>query len=347
MSLSALTQQIQAGELLDASAIERAADRLLDESQSVEERADFLAALHKRGETPEEVAHFARNFLEKAVRFPISGDGLMDVCGTGNDRAGFFNISTAVFFVAAGAGIRVAKHGNRGITSRSGGADVLEALDIRIDLPVEEAAAALEEVGCCFLFAPHYHPSFKAVVPVRKHLASQGSASVFNLLGPLLNPVRPEFQLAGVYNPDALALYIEAMKSLGRRRAWAVHGQGPQGLRLDEVSTLGDTLVHEVFDSKERFFALHPNEFGINPGSVEELAGGTATENAAMILSVLDGSDRSSRRDIVLANTAAALVVADQAATLAVGLDLAKSAVDSGKALAKLNHLREFSALKA
>lgn len=347
MSLSALTEQIKDGALLDAAAIERAAERLLDENYSVEERAAFLAALHKRGETPEEVSLFAKNFLNKAVPFPISGEGLMDVCGTGNDRAGFFNISTAVFFVAAGGGIRVAKHGNRGITSRSGGADVLEALEIRIDLPVDEAAAALDETGCCFLFAPHYHPSFKAVAPVRKLLASQGSASVFNLLGPLLNPVHPEFQLAGVYNPDALPLYVEAMKALGRKRAWAVHGQGPDDLRLDEISTLGVTHVHETFGDQERLFALSLADLGMETGRLDELIGGTATENAAIIQSILDGSDRSSRRDIVVVNAAAAFVVAGKAPSLAAGLELAKSTIDSGHALAKLNHLREFSSQKA
>lgn len=347
MTLSALTEKIQSGELLDAEAIEHASNHLLDETQPIEERATFLSALHQRGETPDEVSHFAHNFLAKAVPFPVSGEGLMDVCGTGNDRAGFFNISTAVFFVVAGAGVRVAKHGNRGITSRSGGADVLEALKIRIDLPVEEAASVLEKTNCCFLFAPHYHPAFKAVAPVRKHLASLGSASVFNLLGPLLNPARPEYQLAGVYNAEALPLYARAMNSLGRRRAWAVHGKSANGVKLDEVSTLGVTHVHEVVNAQERAFQIETMEFGLQPANAEELVGGSATDNAGIILSILDGSDKSARRDIVLVNAAAAFVVAEKASTLSEGLELAKSTVDSGHALAKLTHLREHSARKA
>ena len=189
MTLPSLTRRAEEGNPLTLSEIQTACDLLLDEAQSIEVRAEFLETLHKRGETAGEIAHFVEVLLERAVRLPFSGEGCIDVCGTGGDRAGFFNISTASMFVVAGAGVRVVKHGNRGITSKSGGADVLEALGVRIDLTPDATASALEDAGCCFLFAPACHPAFRAVVPVRKLLAARNSASIFNIIGPLLNAV--------------------------------------------------------------------------------------------------------------------------------------------------------------
>lgn len=219
MTLATLTARAAESIPLDPAEIEAVCTLLLDESQPVDQRATFLGTLHRRGETPAEIAAFVDILLRRAVPFPGSGEGCLDVCGTGGDKAGFFNISTTTMFVAAGAGARIIKHGNRGITSKSGGADVLEALGVRIDTTPDEAATALDHAGCCFLFAPAWHPAFKAVVPVRKLLAEQGSASIFNMLGPLLNPARPDYQLAGVFDPALVATHADVFKNLGRKRA--------------------------------------------------------------------------------------------------------------------------------
>ena len=340
MKLAELASQATSGSELSREEIQLACSLLLDESHSVEDRAFFLSALHRRGETPAEVAAFVEVLLEHAVKLPFSGKGRLDVCGTGGDRAGFFNISTAVMFVAAGAGASVVKHGNRGITSKSGGADVLEALGVNINIPPELAAHALEAAGCCFLFAPAYHPAFKAVVPVRQFLAQQGQASVFNIIGPLLNPARPEFQLSGVFNPSLLPTYAGVFQKLGRQRAWALHGTGPQGLRLDEVSPFGKTKVLAVEEGGIREFEIDPANFDLAPATPADLLGGDAATNAQILLSIFNGSDRGPKRQAVQLNAAAALTVAGLAATIADGWKLAGNSIDSGLALNSLEQLR-------
>ena len=345
MTLPSLTRRAQEGNPLTLSEIQSACDLLLDEGQSTEVRADFLQTLHKRGETAGEIAHFVEVLLERAVRLPFSGAGCIDVCGTGGDRAGFFNISTASMFVVAGAGVRVVKHGNRGITSKSGGADVLEALGVRIDLTADATASAFEDAGCCFLFAPACHPAFRAVVPIRKLLAQRGSASIFNIIGPLLNPARPEFQLAGVFNPDLVKTYARVFKDLGRTRAWAAHGTGPNALQIDEVSPLGKTTVMAVEKGALSEFEIHPQDVGINAMAPEALLGGDAAENAKILLSIFDGSDRSPRRQAVQINAAAALVVAGTAPDLQSAWNLAEVSLNEGCALASLQALQKSSTL--
>lgn len=340
MTLASLTARASEPGTLSADEIHDACTLLLDDSRSVEHRAAFLGTLNRRGETPGEIAAFVDLLLEHAVPFPGSGEGCLDVCGTGGDKAGFFNISTTSMFVAAGAGARIIKHGNRGITSKSGGADVLEALGVKIDLSPAEAAAALERAGCCFLFAPAWHPAFKAVVPVRKLLAAQGSASIFNVIGPLLNPARPDFQLAGVFDPTLVGTYAAVFKNLGRKRAWAAHGTGPDGLRLDEVSPLGITHVTAWENGTMRSFEITPADFGITAPSAKDLAGGDATQNAKTITSILSGRQKDTAREAVLINSAAALAVAGIAPDLAAAYDLAAESIDSGKALAVLEKLR-------
>ena len=329
---------IHAGTPLSQEDIRRACEALLDEGIPVESRAEFLSRLHKRGETPEEVAGFVEVLLDRAMPVPFSGEGCLDVCGTGGDRAGLFNVSTAVMLVAAACGVRVVKHGNRGITSKSGGADVLEALGIRIDLPPASAAAALESTGCCFLFAPHYHPAFQAVAPVRKFLAERGETSVFNMLGPLLNPARPSFQLAGVFDGRLLPVYSKVFALLGRRRAWAVHGAGL--VPLDEISPLDTTEVSAWEEGSSREFLIRPDELGIGQIRAEDLAGGTAAFNAGIISDVLAGNLRNGARTIVQMNAAAALTVAGAAPDLADGMKRAGEALDSGAARDVLTRLR-------
>ncbi|MFZ4598161.1 MAG: anthranilate phosphoribosyltransferase [Terrimicrobiaceae bacterium] len=335
-----LTDKLLAGDELSDGDIRLACDELFDESADVDQRAAFLQALHERGETPREIAGFVRTLLDHAGTLPFSGEGCLDVCGTGGDRAGFFNVSTAVMFVAAACGVRVVKHGNRGITSKSGGADVLEALGVSVHLGPEAAGAALDSAGCCFLFAPNYHPAFKAVAPVRQLLAARGRTSVFNLLGPLLNPARPTFQLAGVFDPAMIFTYGKVFELLGRKRAWAVHGTGPDQLRLDEVSPLGTTRVVAWENDLQSEFSIEPSELGIPALNAAVFAGGTAAENAATIVDILSGNQRCGARIIVQLNAAAALVVAGCATNLRDGWDQAGAAIDDGAARAVLARLR-------
>jgi len=282
--------------------------------------------------------------LERATYFPGSGEGCIDVCGTGGDKAGLFNVSTAVFFVVAACGVRVVKHGNRGITSQSGGADVLEALGVRIDLSPDRAAEALERIGCCFLFAPLYHPTFRAVAPVRKFLAGMGRTSIFNMLGPLLNPARPSFQLAGVFDSSLLGVYADVFRLLGRRAAWAVHGEGPDGLRFDEISPCGATRVLKLAEEGDsREFVIDPGALGICPPPLEELVGGNPCQNAQTIRQILSGERRDGARSIVRLNAAASLVVAGRSDSLADAWTLAGEALDDGSALDILRKLAAFA----
>lgn len=331
-----LTEKLRLSSDLSAEEIAAACDALFDASRPLPERAAFLRALHQKGETPAEIAGFVRILLARAVPADL-GPGLLDVCGTGGDKAGLFNVSTAVMFVAAACGARLVKHGNRGITSKCGGADVLEALGIRLDLP---AAESLDAAGCAFLFAPAYHPSFKAIAPVRQALAAEGSSTIFNMLGPLLNPARPDYQLAGVFNPALLPAYAEVFALLGRRRAWAAHGAGG----LDEISTLGPTLLHRVEDGVITEGELNPADLGLPPARREDLLGGTGSENAALIEELLAGTLRGPKRDIVALNTACALVVAGRAKTPAEGLVQASEALDSGRGGEPLRALRKLAA---
>jgi anthranilate phosphoribosyltransferase len=339
-TLSDLSNQVP-DRPLERQEIETACAFLLDESIPIETRADFLQALHARGETPGEIAAFVEILLSRAIVPPVSGEGCLDVCGTGGDKAGLFNISTTVMFIVAGAGARVLKHGNRGITSKSGGADVLEALGVRIEIPPDRVPAALAAAGCCFLFAPACHPAFRAVVPVRKLLATRGSASIFNILGPLLNPCRPSFQLAGVFDPSLTTTYAAVFEKLGRTRAWAVHGTGPDSMRLDEVSPFGKTRVEAVENGTRSSFEIDPEMFGIGTIASADLAGGDANENAAILRAILDGTDRGPRRLAAQLNAAAALVVAGVAPTLEAAWELAAQSIDSGGAALALAHLRE------
>ena len=249
-----------------------ACDHLFDEELALSVRADFLRALHSKGETPAEIAAFVDVLLARGVRLEL-GKGLLDVCGTGGDRAGLFNISTAVMFVAAACGARVVKHGNRGITSKCGGADVLEALGIRIDLPPE---AALHAAGCCFLFAPLYHPTFKAVAPVRKALAEEESATIFNLLGPLLNPARPDFQLAGVFDRKLL---VDLCGNIWPARPQARVGRSRKR-RPGRGLHLGPSEVHALEPGGIRRFSIRPETLGFAPAVIEELRGSDARRNA-------------------------------------------------------------------
>lgn len=334
-----LTSLLSAGHDLDLAQIEHAVSQLIDPGVPEADKTTFLTALRTKGESAHEIAGFARSMLARAVDpgiAPANVPGpLLDVCGTGGDQLELFNISTAAMFVLAAGGVCVVKHGNRAITSKCGGADVLEELGVKIDLSPERLRATVERHGLGFLFAPVYHPAFKAIAPVRKALAAEGITTVFNLLGPLLNPVRPAYQLVGIYSPVLLPKYANALSDLGRARAWAVHGSG-----MDELSLCGPSEILEISDGQVSETRFDPREVGLSFCAIEELRGADRVENARILAAIIEGEERGPRRDIVLLNAAAGFVIAGVAPDMAAGLDLAREQIASGRARAKLDALR-------
>jgi anthranilate phosphoribosyltransferase len=317
--------------------------------------AALLTALRIKGETVEEIVGFAEAIRAAAASLPakanstldVSGtgrdalaeeavpDSLIDTSGTGGDASGTFNISTATALVTAGAGVRVAKHGNRSISSKCGSADVIEALGVNIQLTPERSAQCLREVGICFLYAPNLHPAMKQVQAVRRELRMR---TMFNLLGPLTNPARASGQVVGVYSLELVEKLAEALSMLGLRRALVVHGLDG----LDEITITGTTRIAEAREGSVRSYEVEPQEFGMRPARLEDISGGDAKQNAAIIRAVLDG-EQSPRRDVVVLNSAAALVAAGRGEHIAEAVPLAINAIDSGAAKEKLNRLIEFS----
>ncbi len=284
--------------------------------------AAAVTALRIRGETVGEIAAFATAMREAAVMLEHPWD-VIDTCGTGGDGQHTFNISTAAALVLAGAGLKVAKHGNRALSSKSGSSDVLSVLGVNLQASQKQQLRALETAGIAFLFAPSYHGAMRHVGPVRAEI---GFRTVFNLLGPLSNPARARRQVMGVYDPRLLEPLAEVLGRLGAVRAWTVHGQG-----LDELTTTGPTEVAEWKDGAVRRFAVTPEEAGLPRASLDAIRGGDAETNAAALTALLDGQ-AGAYRDIVLLNAAAALVVADRAETLAEGAALAAAVIDDGRA---------------
>jgi anthranilate phosphoribosyltransferase len=342
-----LTTQLLAMRDLTLVEIEESVRCLASAEITADDKAAFLRALRAKGETASEISGFVEALLALAVDpeiDPASLDGpLLDVCGTGGDRLELFNVSTTSMFVLAGGGVFVAKHGNRAITSQAGGADVLEALGVRIDLSPGEARECLRATGVAFLFAPNYHPAFKEIAPVRKRLAAEGTPTIFNILGPLLNPARPAHQLVGVFSEAVLPRYAEALAALARESAWVVCGASPSGFGMDEVSTLGPTLVRQVKGKGITEFTIVPEYYEMVRASVEELRGGDRVQNAAIVEGVLDGSIAGAKRDIVLLNAAAGFVVTGIARDLSEGIALAREQIDSGRALDRLRRLQRWS----
>lgn len=317
--------------------------------------AALLVALRMKGETVEEIVGFAEAIRAAATPLPmavaqsgsdalyVSGTGrdalaessLVDTSGTGGDACSTFNISTATAFVTAGVGVRVAKHGNRSISSKCGSADVMEALGVNIQLTPERAAQCLREIGICFLYAPDLHVAMKQVQKVRRELKLR---TMFNLLGPLTNPAHATGQVVGVYALEMVEKVAEALSMLGVHRALVVHGLDG----LDEITITGPTRVAEARDGMVRTYEVDPEEFGMKRATLADLAGGNAAENAAIVREVLSG-EKSPRRDVVLLNAAAALVAAGRVDHLAEGIPLAEKAIDSGEAKAKLDAMIRFS----
>jgi anthranilate phosphoribosyltransferase len=313
--------------------------------------AALLIALRMKGETVEEIVGFAEAIRAAAAPLPIERndalavtgtgrdalieDALIDTSGTGGDASGTFNISTATAFVTAGAGVRVAKHGNRSISSKCGSADVVEALGVNIQLSPERAAQCLKQVGLCFLYAPNLHPAMKQVQAVRRELRMR---TMFNLLGPLTNPARASGQVVGVYSLELVEKLAEALSMLGLRRAVVVHGLDG----LDEITITGPTRIAEAREGVVRSYEVEPEEFGMKRAPLEEITGGDAQENAAIIRAVLEG-EKSPRRDVVVLNAAAALTAAHRADHLEEAIPLAVKSIDSGAANEKLTALVHFT----
>jgi anthranilate phosphoribosyltransferase len=344
-----LIDHLSHGHDLSPDQVAEAVGGLVDEAQNDGVKAEFLHALRAKGETAAEIASFVAALLSRAVEpdiDPTAVNGpLIDVCGTGGDRMELFNVSSTAMFVLAAGGAAVVKHGNRGITSKSGGADVLEALGVKIDYPPALLRECLAATGLGFIFAPAYHPSFKSIAPVRKALAAQGVATIFNILGPLLNPARPPFQLVGIFSESLLPKYAEVLRLLGRRSAWAVHGSsGAGGTGVDEFSTLGINHYCAVRDGRVTSHTLDPTALGFPVADLEELRGGDRTENARILTGILAGHIHGPKRDVVILNAAAGFVVSGLAADLAEGIACAHEQIESGRALAKLKALHNFSA---
>jgi len=322
----------------DLSQAEAAAllDAMLKETATDAQIAAALVALAGKGETEEELAGFAETMRACCSRIRTRHAAFVDTCGTGGSGAKTFNVSTAAAFVVAAAGLPVAKHGNVGVTSKSGSADVLRALGVRVDLPPERVGEIFDEIGICFMFAPLHHAATKRVATVRRQL---GVRTIFNLLGPLTNPAGAPFQVIGVSNVIACEKMAKALSRLGTRRAWVVCGEDG----LDEITLAGRTLIHEASADGVRRFAVTPGDFGLRQSSLEALRGGTAEENAAIIRDVLSAERKGAARDLILVNAAASIYLAGFCPDLVSAVAVVEEKIDSGAAMAKLAQLQSLS----
>ncbi|GER67160.1 anthranilate phosphoribosyltransferase [Weizmannia acidilactici] len=314
----------------------REASRALFSDEVTEgEKGAFLATLRFKGETAEEIAGLVEVIREKAVSIPCNVSGLMDNCGTGGDGSHSFNISSTSAFVLAGAGIKVAKHGNRSVSSQTGSADVLEKLGISLSFPAEEIESLLEKIGIVFLFAPNVHPALKKIMKIRKDLRIP---TIFNLIGPLTNPMNLETQLLGLYRRDKLVTMAEVLGHLGRKRALVVNGAG----YLDEASLSGENHLALLDGGRITTFTLLPEDVGLPYYSNEAIRGGDAQKNSEILLSVLKG-EKGPYRDTVLFNAGLAIFASGKAETVKEGIKIAQESIDSGAALEKLRALRKAS----
>lgn len=344
--MKALVDKLRGGLDLTAGDINYATSLLLSDSTDDGAKAEFLMALHRKGESVEEIVAFVQQLIDRAIDPLIDPQKLsgpmLDVCGTGGDGLDLFNVSTTIMFVLAGGGAAVVKHGNRSVTSRCGSADVLEALGVQIALPPEKLKECAERHGLCFIFAREYHPAYRALAGMRQRLARENIRTIFNLLGPLLNPARPARQLIGVYSPELTRVFAEALRRLGRERAWIVHGVTETGEGMDDISTSGVTTFAELAQGKVTTGLIDPRWLNIPAASLDELRGGDAAENAGYLEGILAGKIHGAKRDLTLVNAAGGFVVAGLARDMGEGIGRAREAIDSGRALEKLRALQQF-----
>jgi len=331
MITDAIKQVVERESLTEAEAW-AAMGEVMDGQTTPAQIAAFITALRMKGETVAEIAGFARAMRERAQRITPRVETLIDVVGTGGDRLSTFNISTTTAFVVAAAGGYVAKHGNRAVSRLSGAADVLEALGVRIQVPPEVVRRSIEDIGIGFMFAPIYHAAMKHAVGPRREIRVR---TVFNILGPLTNPANAGYLVVGTYSPGLTEVMAEVLGEMGARRAMVVHGLDG----IDEVSTVGPTQISELRDGDVQTRELRPEDLGLDRANADAIAGGSPQENAAITTAVLQGAV-GPRRDIVVANAAAALVTAELAENWRDGVALARRAIDSGAAYEKLEALR-------
>jgi anthranilate phosphoribosyltransferase len=328
-------RKITRQEDLDAAETAQMIDEIFSGSLTDAQIGAFMAALATKGETYEELAGAATAMRRKALRIETPASTIVDTCGTGGDGAKTFNISTTTAFVVAGAGVTVAKHGNRSISSQCGSADLLEALGMNLELDPELVEEAVTDIGIGFLFAPKYHGAMRYAATARKEVAIR---SIFNMLGPLTNPAAANCQILGVYAPELTEMFARALQKLGSRRVFVVHGHDG----LDEISVCAPTRISELNDGRIQTYDISPEQFFGEPADPEALTGGDPEKNADVTLKILDG-EKGPRRDVVLINSAAALVAAGKAEKLADGISVAAYAIDSGAARDKLEALIAFS----
>jgi anthranilate phosphoribosyltransferase len=331
MKISALLEKLMRRENLSVEESSEAMAAIMSGEATPAQVGALLVGLTMKGERPAEIVGLAKTMRANAVPVSKVYDDLFDTCGTGGDRSGTFNISSAAALVAAAAGLRVAKHGNRSVSSMCGSADVYEALGVNIAADPAVVERSLDEVGIAFFFAPTYHPSMRHAAPVRKELAVR---TAFNLLGPLTNPAGTRHQLVGVPHSELTELIARALLLLGSNRAWVVHGADG----IDEMSTTGHTKISECRDGAVSTFYVHPSDFGIAKADRKDLQGGDAAANAAIVREILAG-ETGPRRDVVLLNAGASLFVGGKAASVRDGIARAAEAIDSGAARAKLDSM--------
>jgi anthranilate phosphoribosyltransferase len=344
--MKGLIRKLRGGTDLNSGDIRFAVSLLLSEATDDETKVAFLGALHRKGESVEEIVGFVEQLIDRAIDPLIDPKNLpgpmMDVCGTGGDGLDLFNVSTTIMFVLAAGGVAVVKHGNRAVTSSCGSADVLEALGVQIALPPARVKECAERLGLCFIFARRYHPAYRAIAEMRQRLARENIRSIFNLLGPLLNPARPSRQLIGVFSPRLTGVFADVLRRLGRERAWVVHGVTDSGEGMDDISTSGVTTLAELWHDKVLSGLIDPRWLNIPAGPLDELRGGDAAENAGYLEGVLSGEIQGAKRDLTLVNAAGGFVVAGLCRDITEGIGLAREQIDSGRALEKLRALQQF-----
>lgn len=328
-------KKVVEGNDLSAEEAQAVMDVIMEGNATDAQIASLLTALRLKGETIDEITGFARCMRSKAVCVKPKAEFVVDTCGTGGDGSDTFNVSTTTAFVVAGAGVKVAKHGNRSVSSHCGSADVLEALGVRLDVEPELVANCIDQVGIGFLFAPQLHIAMKHVMPARKET---GIRTVFNLLGPLTNPAGAGAQVVGVYSDELTTVIAEVLGNLGTKHALVVHGADG----LDEVSNTGRSVISEVKPSGLKTYSVSPGDYGMRTAHLYEIKGGSVEENARIMKDVLKGKD-GAKRDIVLLNAAAALIAADEVGGWAEGIERAARSIDNGSALRRLDELISYT----
>ncbi len=329
--------KVIAAQDLTRDEMEQVMDQIMSGEATPAQIGAFITGLRIKGETVDEITGAAVIMRQKALRVEVpGGEAMVDTCGTGGDSSGTFNISTASAFVVSGAGLKVAKHGNRSVSSKCGSADVLKELGVNIEMPAEKAGPCIAQTGIGFLFAPLFHSAMKHAIGPRREI---GIRTIFNILGPLTNPAGAAAQVLGVYDRNLTEVLARVLNNLGTEAAYVVHGLDD---KLDEVSITGPTKVTELRDKDIRTFEIKPEDFGLKSAGLDKIKGGDAKENADMIIKILEGQPGPAC-DVVLLNSALCLHAGGKSADIAEGLELAKQAVDSGKAKEKLKLLQEYT----